>query len=178
MWTGEALMTGPARDALALAIEALDAAEAAAPALKARALADVGRAYRALGARPPAQTYLQQALRLSRCLAAADASVDLLCELAELAVDDAEALARDDARAAHRARERARDHAFEAASLARHAADPFWELQVLMRTSEALDRCGDHDDAIALQCRALHLLVRPDGRVLNDEPRTRAQAVM
>ena len=178
MHSTAALAAGPARDALALAIHALDLAEGAPPALKMRALADVAHCYRALGALSPAESYLQQALRWSRMIGSADAVVDLLCELAELAVEEAGSAALDDPRAAHRARERARDLAFEAASQACHAADPHWEVQVLLRVSEALDRCGDHGDAIALQCRALHLLFKGELSALSTEPRTDAQPVM
>ena len=61
------------------------------------------------------------------------------------------------------ARELARDMAFEAARVAAHAADPHWEIKVLLRASDALDRCGDHDDAITLQTRAMSLMARhPD----------------
>jgi len=34
---------------------------------------------------------------------------------------------------------------------------------VLLRASDVLDRCGDHDDAITMQTRAMTLMVRhPD----------------
>lgn len=178
MHSNTALTAGPAREALALAIHALELADAAAPALRLRALADVAHCYRALGALSPAESYLQQALRWSRVISPADATVDLLCELAELAVEEAAGLGEEDALAAHRAREKARDLAFEAAAEACHAADPHWEVQVLLRVSEALDRCGDHGDAIALQCRALQLLCKGDGLSLNADPRTEAQSVM
>jgi tetratricopeptide (TPR) repeat protein len=179
MHSTSALRAGPARDALTIAIHALDLADAAPPALKMRALADVAHCYRALGALSPAESYLQQALRWSRLTGSADATVDLLCELAELAVQEAAAADEDDEPgAAHRARERARDLAFEASREACHAADPHWEVQVLLRVSEALDRCGDHGDAIALQCRALHLLFHHELPPLSAEPRTEAQAVM
>jgi tetratricopeptide (TPR) repeat protein len=178
MHSTAALRAGPARDALALAIHALDLADAAAPALKMRALADVAHCYRALGALSPAESYLQQALRWSRLIGSADASVDLLCELAELAVEEAAGLSEEDAGAVHRARERARDLAFEAAQQACHAADAHWEVQVLLRVSDALDRCGDHGDAIALQCRALHLLFKGEVLPLTPDPRTEAQSVM
>ena len=40
---------------------------------------------------------------------------------------------------------------------------PHWEIKVLLRASDVLDRCGDHDDAITLQTRAMELMVRhPD----------------
>ena len=178
MHTATALISGPARDALALAIHALELAEGAPPALRAKALADVGKCYRALGALSQAESYLQQALRWAQLVGAADAGVDLLCELAELAVEEAAAREEEDPRAAYRAREKARDRAFEAAGQACRAADPHWEVQVLLRVSEALDRCGDHGDAIALQCRALHLLFQGELQALNTEPRGDAQSLM
>jgi hypothetical protein len=177
MHSTAALTAGPARDALVLALRTLELADTAAPALKARTLTDVAHCYRALGALHQTEFYLLQALRWSRMLGAPDAQVDLLCELADLAVQTAASDTEDNPRAAHRAREKARDLAFEAAALACRSADPHWEVQVLLRVSDALDRCGDHSDAIALQCRALHLLCK--GEVaLSNEPRTDAQAVM
>ena len=64
----------------------------------------------------------------------------------------------DDSGSARVAHDRARDCAFEAARLASQCADAQWEITVLLRVSDTLDRCGDHDDAIALQCRALQLI--------------------
>jgi hypothetical protein len=177
MQTPTALVPGPAREALSIAIHALELADTAPAALKSKALSDVAHCYRALGALAPAESYLQQALRWSRLVGAADAAVDLLCELSELAVEQASAVAEDDERSAHRCREAARDFAFDAAQLACKAADAHWEVQVLLRVSEALDRCGDHGDAIALQCRALNLLFQNE-RVLDDYPRTDAHPVM
>jgi hypothetical protein len=37
-------------------------------------------------------------------------------------------------------------------------ADPDWEIKVLLRVSDVLDRCGDRDDAVQLQTRALRLM--------------------
>ena len=68
------------------------------------------------------------------------------------------ALARNESRGAHRLRDTARDHGFEAAQLALRSADPQWEITVLLRISDLFDRLGDHDDAIALQCRAVELM--------------------
>lgn len=56
------------------------------------------------------------------------------------------------------ARERARSAAFEALQLAAHVADSRWEITVLLRICDVLDRCGDRDDAIGLQARALRLM--------------------
>lgn len=178
MHTPTALVTGPACDQLALAIQALhDAGPAAAPVWKMQALTDVANAYRALGDLTQTESYLQQALRWSH-LVGADATVHLLCELADLAVTQGMAAILRDISAAQLAREKARDFAFESAQLACRAADAQWEVQVLLRVSDALDRCGDHGDAIALQCRALHLLFRGEVSGLNAEPRVEAQVMM
>jgi len=44
--------------------------------------------------------------------------------------------------------------------MALQSADPQWEIAVLLRLSDLFDRLGDHDDAIALQCRAAGLMTR------------------
>jgi len=173
------LLAGPARDALVSALEALEAAEQQPhPLVMSLALAEAGHCYRQVGALSQAERYLQRALRWALTLGSADGSVDLVCELAELAVQQADALAATDAPAARAARERARDRSFEAASLASRTADPHWEVHVLLRASEVLDRCGDHDDAISLQCRALHLLVSDEIPPLDADARGASQALM
>jgi hypothetical protein len=149
-----------ARQALRDASAALDAAEAAGePALLSQALVQVGRCHRSLGALAEAMWYVQRGLQIARGLSAVDASVDDLCELAELALERAARLDdQDDPRAAHQLRDTARDHGFEAAQRALRSADPQWEITVLLRVSDLFDRLGDHDDAIALQCRAVELM--------------------
>jgi tetratricopeptide (TPR) repeat protein len=150
---------GPARQALDLAVRRLDAAELERdPDEMSAALAGISRCYRALSAWAPAIDYMQQALRWTHAVGGVDQRVELLCELAELACSSAEACDAADSRDAHIARECARDRAFEAARMAIHAADAHWEIKVLLRASDVLDRCGDHDDAIALQTRVLRLI--------------------
>jgi hypothetical protein len=145
------------RQALDAALLALDDAETRRrPVDMVQALARVGRGYQALGEAQAAEWYLQQALRWARTLGGVDASVDLLCDLAEVAVTTS--AADGDAARGRAARDRARDHGFEAAAKARQCADPQWETRVLLRVSDVLDRCGDHEDALALQCRALELM--------------------
>lgn len=147
--------------ALDHAMRALDRAEEAGHAAAlSLAFAEVARCHRAMGLLEPAEWYLQQALKWARMLGAVDSSIDLLCELADIAVSRAAKMAPQEARRAHMALELARDHAYEASELARQCADPHWEVNVLMRVSETLNLCGDHDDALALQCRALHLIVQ------------------
>lgn len=149
-----------ARQALRDASAALDNAEAAGePALLSQALVQVGRCHRSLGALAEAVWYVQRGLQIARGLSAVDASVDALCELAELALERAARLDdEDDPRAAHCLRDSARDHGFEAAQRALRSADPQWEITLLLRVSDLFDRLGDHDDAIALQCRAVELM--------------------
>jgi tetratricopeptide (TPR) repeat protein len=159
-------LESPLRAALRLALAALDAAEARGEAARlAQALTHVAHCYHGLGMTAHRRWYLQQALRFSRLLSAVDASVDTLCELAEAAVDCTEDLVMDDngeiddnPRRAHSARDQARDYLYEATRLAAHSADPQWEVTVLLRVSEQLDRMGDHQDAISIQERALHLI--------------------
>ena len=68
------------------------------------------------------------------------------------------------------ARDRARDQAFEAARLAGLATDPNWEIRVLLRASDVLDRCGDHDDSVLLQQRALVLMGMGQADLPADDP--------
>ncbi len=148
------------RQDLCDAVAELDAAEEAAePARLSQALARVGRCHRRLGGLAEADWYIKRGLQLARGLAAADATIDALCEVAELSVDRADLLDRqNEPRGARRLRDVARDHGFEAAQLALCSADPQWEITVLLRVAELFDRLGDQDDAITLQCRALGLM--------------------
>ena len=148
-----------ARESLRQAAAALDVAEAEGQAHQiSRALARVAACYRSLCAMASAEAHFDAALRWARSAGATDEVVDLLCELCETTVQlsqDQEALGRGQGRAA---RERTRDHAFEATTLAGRVSDPHWEATVLLRVSDVLDRCGDHDDAALLQVRALRLM--------------------
>lgn len=155
------LPEGHARQALSLAMRTLDMAEQRRrPADMSTALALVARSLKALGAYPAADDYLVQALRWATMLPGIDARVDLVCELAEVACATAESAQAvgDDAGVIRGARERARDHAFEAAALAGQTSDAQWEVKVLLRISDVLDRCGDHDDAATMQNRAISLM--------------------
>jgi hypothetical protein len=149
-----------ARQTLRDASAALDEAEAAGePARLSQVLAHVSRCHRRLGALAEAVWYAKRGLQLARSLSAVDASVDALCELAELSCARATLLdEQDESRGAQRLRDAARDHGFEAARLALRSADPQWEITVLLRVSDLFDCLGDHDDAIALQCRAVELM--------------------
>lgn len=155
------LPEGQARQALTLALRTLELAQLRErPADMSTALALVARSLKALGAYPAAEGYLLQARRWAALLPGHDAVIDLECELAEVACARAEAaLAAGEERARMRsARERAHAHAFEAATLAAQASDGQWEVKVLLRVSEVLDRCGNHDAAATLQNRAISLM--------------------
>lgn len=161
-----AMLAGPARDALCEAIASLDSIDRqASPAVWCQMLTHVGRCLRGVGATAHAEWYLQQGLRWARTFDGVDLVIDLLCELAELAAQQArqEETGEDGHRRAHSARERARDRCFEASGLASHAADAQREVAVLLRVSDVLEGCGDHDDAIALQCRALDRISQDPG---------------
>ena len=161
--TEPALPYGPERTALELAVRRLDEAERdRQPAAMSEALAGIARCYRSLSAYAHAMDFMRQALRWSYALGGVDQRVELLCELAELSCSAADDTAggEDAERQARNARDLARDMAFEAARVSTHASDAHWEIKVLLRASDVLDRCGDHDDAITLQTRAMELMVR------------------
>jgi hypothetical protein len=111
-----------------------------------------------------AMDFMHRALRWSYALGCVDLRVELLCELAELSCEAAAATtAEDSERRSLLALDCARDMALEAARVAARAADPHWEIKVLLRVGEALTRCGHHDDAITMQTRARALMARhPD----------------
>lgn len=118
------------------------------------ALGDVARCYFDQGALPSAEAHFEQALRWSELLGSIDGQVDLLCEAAEVAATTVEQSPHDP-RARRAARRRAVEHANEAARLAARVADPAWEVKVLLRASDVLDRCGHTTEASELQARAM-----------------------
>jgi hypothetical protein len=151
--------TDSKRQAMRRAAAQLDAAEARGqPFEMSQALAEVARCYRALRIWSTTEQSLERALRWARVTGSTDLLVDLLCETSEAACALAEQLDAAKRGKGRPARERARDHAFEATTLAAHTADTHWEVQVLLRISDVLDRCGDKDDAMLLQTRALRLM--------------------
>lgn len=157
---GDAVST--ARHHLDEALRGLERVEqvGTAPA-RVRALADVAHAYGELGAHAMAERYLRQGLGVARTEGLARETVDLLCLLAETSAALASADTTIDPHERHSARERARDQSYEATLMAARCGDPSWEVDVLMRVAEILDRCGDHDDAVALHARALDLVMQP-----------------
>ena len=161
---GLALADGQQRDALRQAALMLELAEAASgdtqPALRWHAHKGMALALSRLQAYSPAQSHLAQALRWATVMGSIDGCADLQCALAEVATSAAEQAKAHGASqdSLRRARERCRDLAFEAARLAPLTTDPHWEARVLLRASDVLDRCGDHDDAALLQAQALALM--------------------
>lgn len=173
---GRAMLPSPARTALREAAAALDRAEQFHQPLEMTlALAQMARCYRGLKAFVPAERYLERALAWAHTLGAIDQSVEILCLLAETSCSIAETQSqsqsqmhshsRSGARGGHAARERTRDRVFEVVGMAGHVADPQWEIKVLLRISDVLDRCGDHGDAVELQSRAMRLMYGPHAGV-------------
>lgn len=121
------------------------------------ALTEAARALASVHAYGPADSCLAQALQAALLLGTADLQADLHCALAEVATNAAD-LAQLRGQASGDTRRRARDHAHAAVQLASHTADPHWEVKLLLRASDVLDRCGRHDDALAVQQRALVLI--------------------
>lgn len=148
------------RDTLRQALLNLESAQATG---RPWAIADAQRTlagcYRRWGAGPAAQALLEQALRWTRLEGAHDSEVDLLCELVELLAELAEAQEIEQPGSGRPLRDRARDRVFEATRLAARVSDARWEVTVLLRLSDVLDRFGDRDDATQLQVRALQLTV-------------------
>jgi tetratricopeptide (TPR) repeat protein len=147
-----------AQEALQLALRALERAEACGrPWTLTEALARLGRCYRRLALHGAAQHCFERALRWSVVSGGGDQAVEVLCELSEACADEADAADQVEPGSGRAARERARDHVFDATRRASHVADPTWEVTVLLRLSDVLDRFGDREDATVLQVRALRL---------------------
>jgi hypothetical protein len=155
----QAMLDSPARSALREAAAALELAERyRMPLEMCLALAQLARCYRGLQALEPAEWALQQSYRWACTLGAIDQSLEVLCQLAEVSCALAEWHAPNDAARSRAALQRTRDRAFEAGALAAHVSDPAWEIKLLLRISDVLDRCGDHGDAVDLQSRAMRLI--------------------
>lgn len=153
------LLDEPSRERLRRAAAALDAAEAGGqPQAVSLALARMAACYRSVREMASAEIHYEAALRWARSGGSTDQVVDLLCDLGETAAAVAETLESQQPDRGRAARERARDRIFEATTLVGQVADPEWEASVLLRISDVLDRCGDHDDAVQLQVRALRLM--------------------
>lgn len=162
MPTRPAASTPDAYTALQRALQALDGAEGSGHAtMMSEACQRLAACYRRLGELPAAIVTLERALRWSRAGGAPDQALDLQCEMAESLADLAEQADRREAGSGRPLRDRARDEVFDAARQAERCADPRWEVTVLLRLSDILDRFGDRDDATTLQVRALQLTAAP-----------------
>ena len=161
---GAALDSAPALQALGAVLQALAGAERSSgpgrPASLCQAHTDLARALSGLRAYSLAQSHLVQALHWAGVMGATDTSTDLHCALAEVATNVADLAGAQGASKAslRQARSQSRHHALEAARLAGHTTDPHWEVKVLLRASDVLDRCGSHGDAVQLQYRAMALI--------------------
>ena len=171
---GLALADGQDREALRQAVLMLALAEAASgqtqPALRCHAHKGMAVALSRLQAYSPAQSHLAQALRWAAVMGSIDDGADLQCALAEVATSAAEQARAHGASqdSLQSARERCRDLALEAARLAPLTTDPHWEVRVLLRASDVLDRCGDHQDAVQLQQQALALMGLQNAEIQTD----------
>ena len=171
---GLALADGQDREALRQAVLMLALAEAASgqtqPALRCHAHKGMAVALSRLQAYSPAQSHLAQALRWATVMGSIDDGADLQCALAEVATSAAEQARAHGASqdSLQSARERCRDLALEAARLAPLTTDPHWEVRVLLRASDVLDRCGDHEDAVQLQQQALALMGLQNAEIPTD----------
>jgi tetratricopeptide (TPR) repeat protein len=116
---------------------------------------EVARCYRALQALEDAQRSMRQALRVARISRSANAVAQALCALAENTCDLADEAMEPGCEARRAAMERARDEVFEASSLLLGCEASPAHAELVLRLSDVLNRCGDHDDAAVLQGRAL-----------------------
>lgn len=160
---GPALADGVQREALRQALRLLGDAEAITGSLRAPAMCDalteLARSLAVLHAYSAAESQLAQALGWASMMGGHDLCADLHCAWAEVATNAADtSQAQGEPAAGRAARGRARSHALAAAHLAGLSSDPNWEIRLLLRTSDVLDHCGDHDDAVQLQQRALVLM--------------------
>lgn len=130
----------------------------------------VARGYRDIGALPSALANLHTARRWAQAAGARDLDIDIACTLVETLAGAADAAERSQRGGGRPLRDQARDVVFEAAQALARAADAQWEVGVLLRLSDVLDRFGDRDDATQLQMRALQ-------RTVGETPVTPPRAV-
>jgi len=176
-----ALPAGPLQDDLREALHQQRIADAHGhPLLRCEALTGTARSLAAAQAWDASETCLTLALQAARqMLASQDLQADLLCALAELCCTAADAWEAahhhdDDGPAMpvarHPARDRAHAWAAQAAQQAAWVSDMAWQVQVLRRAADVLERGGELDDAVHLQRQALALEnpVRPSRRARVD----------
>jgi hypothetical protein len=125
-----------------------------------------------------AQRLIERALEIALLQPAMDAACALWCEQAELLTDWIDHIPPGSPGAREQRawlRDQARGCCLEALVLARRASDPQWEVQLLLRASDALDHLGEHADAIAVQCHAMRRMAHEDETT---EPRPAALLLM
>jgi hypothetical protein len=145
------------RKHLAAMLQALEAVERRGQPLEmAQALREVARCHTDLNMPDAAFWFLQRSLSWARMVSSPCFTIDVLCDLAETDLRLVAQLAEEPDR--YSVLERARDHAFEAAQLARRSANWQCEATALIRASQVLDRCGDQLDARMLRDEAQRLL--------------------
>lgn len=156
------------RDQLRDTLRQLEAVQASPrPWALAEAHRAVAGAYRGLGAWPSAAANLQAARRWAQAGQARDLDIDIACTLVETLADAAEAAEQQQRGHGRPQRDLARDLVFDVTQQAASAADAQWEIGVLLRLSDVLDRFGDRDDATQLQIRVLQLTVGEQPAALN-----------
>jgi hypothetical protein len=121
---------------------------------------DVARCWRRMGATEEAHGSLRNALRVARSARSSAALVDVLCEVAENTCDLADMHVGVSRERVRHWRDRARDEVFEASTWLLGAEPSAKAVETLLRLSDVLSRCGDHDDASVLQMRALAWMSR------------------
>jgi len=147
-----------ARRALSQAVARLEHAQACGrPWALAEAYRQTAGCYLKLGAWGQAVAMIEHGLRWAHAGGGTDQQLDMACELVEALSLQAAVLDAEQQGSGRATRERARDLVCDASQLARRAADTRWEVTVLLRLSDVLDRFGDRDDATQLQVRALEL---------------------
>lgn len=122
------------------------------------ALAAAASSRRHEGDMAQAQALIERALQIALLQPAMDAACALWCEQAELLTEWIDHIEPGSPSAAEQRawlREQARACCLDALALAHRASDPHWEVQLLLRASDALDQLGEHADAIAVQCLAM-----------------------
>ena len=150
----------PSSDSLALnqAIARLAHAQACGrPWALAEAYRQTAGCYLRVGALGQATLMLEHGLTWAQATGGADQQLDLVCELVEVLAMQAAVMDAIQRGGGAAVRTRAKGLIHDAARLAGRAADPGWEVTVLLRLSDVLDRFGDRDEATRLQMRALEL---------------------
>jgi hypothetical protein len=142
--------------ALRTALKAVEQAEASASSQAlCHAWLRVGRCWRVLHSPDEAHNSLRHALREARTTRRAHELVQVLCEMAENTCDLADVQPEPSSEWLRMSRDKARDEVFEASSWLLRGGASADAAHTLLRLSDVLNRCGDHDDATVLQARAL-----------------------